>query len=151
ALGLSYVSNVIVGGSVTRVTAFADTHVENVSGGVAIGGDNTPVVGGVLESMADASGNRLTPGDLGTVLTPGAAFSFTHGADSGTIEYSGPGTLVWDAAGGRLVLINTTMQTDVTVTSESGHLSSFRIVSNDDASVGRLEVNSNLRGDSDIF
>src|SRR5690606_2752875 len=34
---------------------------------------------------------------------------------------------------------------------ESGHLSSFRIISNDDASVGRLEVNSSLRGASDIY
>src|SRR5690606_38310477 len=145
SLGLSYISNVIVGGSVTDVSAHADSNVENVSAGITTGGHNTPVVGNVLEPVMQA------PGQIGTVITPGAPFNFTHGADSGTIEYSGPGTLVWDAAGGRLVLINTTMQTDVTVTSESGHLSSFRIISNDDASVGRLEVNSSLRGASDIY
>jgi hypothetical protein len=144
-LGLSYISNVQIGGSVTDVSAHADSHVESVTAGVTTGGDNTPVVGNVLEPVTQA------PGEIGTVLTPGAAFNFTHGADSGTILYTGPGTAVWDAAGGRLVLINTTMQTDVTVTSDSGHLSSFRIVSNDDASVGRLEINSNLRGASDIY
>lgn len=150
ALGLSYISNVQIGGAVTDVTALADTDVGPVSPGVITGGDDRADVIGGLEPVIDSSGNRVAPDALGTVLTPGAAFSFTRGADTGTILYTGPGAVVWDAAGGRLVLITTTTDTNVTITSDTGHLNNFRIQTNDDASVGRLEINSSLRGDSDI-
>jgi hypothetical protein len=155
ALGFSWIRQVTIGGAATNVSAHADsglTTTSTGSGTVAIGGRNTAVEGGVLESVQIPRDTNGVPmfDQLGQVLTQGATFNFTSGTQTGTITYSGPGTVVWNQAQRRLMLLNTTLATTVTVTSNDGFLSNFNVVSNDDASVGTLAINPGLFGQSTV-
>jgi hypothetical protein len=149
ALGLSYVQNVTIAGAVSNVTAFADSGLTSATAGVVIGGRDTPVVGGVLEAVLVTRDGNGVPiwSELGTVLADGVAFDF----GGGTITYTGPGVVVWDAANNRLLLLNTTLRTNVTVTSTSGTLADFDIVSNDDAMAGIIDIQASLTGSSSII
>lgn len=152
ALGFSWIKEVFVGGTPTNVRAFADSGQTTVSPGIAIGGRNSPVVDGLLAPILvdrDASGVPIFS-QLGEVLVPGQAFNFTHGSESGTILFTGPGVAIWNEGQGRLILANTTLASSLTVTSNTGTLTNFRIISNDDASLGLLDVQANLLGASRI-
>lgn len=152
ALGISWVREVTVGGTVTNVRAFADSGMTTASPGIAIGGRNTPVEGGLLAPiLVDRDGNGVPIwSQLGTVLTPGQAFNFSFGGSNGTILYTGPGTVIWNQDQGQITLANTTLASSLTVTSNNGQLNNFRIISNDDASLGTLNVQANLLGTSRI-
>lgn len=152
ALGFSWVSNVTVGGTVTNVRASADSGATTASAGIAIMGRDTPVVDGVLAPiLVDRDPNGVPIfSQLGTVIPQGQAFAFANGSETGTITFSGPGTAIWNQAQGRLILANTTLASSLTVTSDNGTLTNFRIISNDDASLGLLDVQANLVGDSRI-
>ncbi|MEQ9096848.1 MAG: hypothetical protein RIE32_11355 [Phycisphaerales bacterium] len=151
-LGVSVIGSVTANGAVTNVSAFADTGLPTRSAGITTGGQASPVVGGslfMLPFVADQSSFDFST--LGEVIASGSSISFTRGAASGTISFSGPGTAVWDAAGGRLLLISTGINSSVTVTSDTGALEDFSILSNDDASVGRIDVQAVMFGDSNII
>ena len=150
-LGVSVIEGVTVNGTVTNVSAHADTGLPNRSAGITTGGQATPVVGDSLAQLsfvADQSSFDFST--IGEVIASGSSINFTRGAASGTISFSGPGTAVWDAAGGRLVLISTGINSNVTVTSDTGALEDFNILSNDDASMGRIEVQAVMFGNSNI-
>lgn len=151
ALGVSVIDGVTVNGAVTNVSAHSDTGLPNRSAGITTGGQATPVVGdslAMLSFVADQSGFDFSA--LGEVIASGTSLNFTRGAASGTISFSGPGTAVWDAAGGRLLLISTGINSNVTVTSDTGALEDFSILSNDDASIGRIDVQAVMFGNSNI-
>lgn len=151
ALGVSVIDGVTVNGAVTNVSAHSDTGLPNRSAGITTGGQATPVVGdslAMLSFVADQSGFDFSA--LGEVIASGTSLNFTRGAASGTISFSGPGTAVWDAAGGRLLLISTGINSNVTVTSDTGALEDFSILSNDDASIGRIDVQAIMFGNSNI-
>ncbi|UYV11783.1 MAG: hypothetical protein NCW75_10795 [Phycisphaera sp.] len=150
-LGVSVIDGVTVNGTVTNVSAHADTGLPNRSAGITTGGQATPVVGDSLATLsfvADQSSFDFST--LGEVIASGTSISFTRGAASGTISFSGPGTAVWDAAGGHLLLISTGINSNVTITSDTGALEDFSILSNDDASMGRIEVQAVMFGNSNI-
>jgi len=150
-LGVSVIEGVTVNGTVTNVSAHADTGLPNRSAGITTGGQNTPVVGDTLARLSFvADQSTFDFSTLGEVIASGTSINFTRGAASGTISFSGPGTAVWDAAGGRLVLISTSVNSNVTVTSDTGALEDFSILSNDDASMGRIEVQAVMFGNSNI-
>jgi hypothetical protein len=151
ALGVSVITNVTVNGTITNVSAFADTGQPNRSAGITTGGQASPVVGGslfMLPFIADQSSFDFST--LGEVIASGSSINFTRGAASGTISFSGPGTAVWDAAGGRLLLISTGIDSSVTVTSDTGALEDFSILTNDDASIGRIDVQAVMFANSNI-
>jgi hypothetical protein len=75
------------------------------------------------------------------------AFNFTWAGVSGTILFTGPGTAYWDAVAGRVSLVNTRLNTDITITA-NGTLTNFKVVSNDDASMSKITINAGLAGDS---
>lgn len=150
-LGVSVIGNVSVGGAIDNVSAFTDTGQPNRTAGITTGGQATPVVGGslfMLPFVADQSSFDFST--LGEVIASGTSIDFTRGAASGTISFSGPGTAVWDEAGGRLILISTGINSSVTVTSDTGALEDFSILSNDDASMGRIDVQAVMFGNSNI-
>lgn len=150
-LGVSVIGNVTVNGAINNVTAFTDTGLPNRSAGITTGGQSTPVVGGslfMLPFVEDQSTFDFST--LGEVIPSGSSVEFTRGAASGTISFSGPGTAVWDEAGGRLILISTSINSNVTVTSDTGALEDFSILSNDDASIGRIDVQAVMFGNSSI-
>jgi len=151
ALGVSVVEDVFVGGAVTSVSAHADTGLPTRSAGITTGGQATPVVGDQLLRLGfTPDQSAFDFASLGEVVASGGSLEFTRGSATGTISLSGPGRAVWDAAQGRLLLIGTTIASDVTVTSSTGALEDFDIITNDDASVGRLDVRAIVFGDSDL-
>ncbi|MFN0133516.1 MAG: beta strand repeat-containing protein [Phycisphaerales bacterium] len=139
ALGISYIREVTAGGSVIDTAAFADSPTLTTSVGVMKFGTNFPLADTDLNSGAA----------VGTQLTEGFVFNFTHNGVSGNIVYTGPGTVYWDAAAGKVRLVNTKLTTTLTVNAPAT-LTNFDISTNDDASMGQITVNANLAGDSDI-
>ncbi|MEO1008132.1 MAG: hypothetical protein AAFX79_06175 [Planctomycetota bacterium] len=153
AMGISIIQTVTVGGAVTNVSAHTDTGLPNATAGITTGGQATPVAGGALATIGFvADQSTFDFASLGTVLTAGEAFEFTRGVATGTITFSGPGTAIWDAAQGRLLLVSTSIASTVQISNVStGALEDFDIITNDDASIGRIDVDAVLFGDSDII
>ena len=89
-------------------------------------------------------------GAAGTAITAGSPFSFTHGAETGTITFTGVGAAYWDAANGRVILDRTSTASNLTVTSDSGSLTDFVITTTNDASVEQINILADLLGDSRI-
>lgn len=138
-LGRSFVQSVTVAGTKTGVSVYSETASPSVSGGITIGG--------LSNAVADAD---IFQGDASLFTLVGTSHGFTLGADSGTISFAGPGSARWDAAGGRVILVNTTTESSLTVTSSTGTLTDFDIVSVDDASIGTVTINADVSGDSDL-
>lgn len=150
-LGVSFIEGVTVNGTVTNVSAHADTGLPNRSAGITTGGQASPVVGGRLFMLPFVENQEdFDFSSLGEVIPSGSSIDFTRGAASGTISFSGPGTAVWDEDGGRLLLISTGINSNVSVTSDTGALENFSILSNDDASMGRIDVQAVMFGNSNI-
>lgn len=141
ALGLSTITTLALTSVGAGVSAFGDS----LSASVA--GDSRFVRGGTtLPSLnLDLDTGTGTPG---TSFTGTRVFSF-GGADV-TITVAGPGQAFFNEGTGRLTLRNTTSATNVTVSSSTGSLANFDVVTNDDASLGTLAINADLSGDSDI-
>jgi hypothetical protein len=139
-MGISYVREVLVGGSVTNTTVYADSPTLSVSPGVVRAGSD------FMQRDADLHDGTA----VGVQLTAGVPFTFTWNGAEATVNYTGPGRIYWDESTGRLLLVNTSLFTNVVVSSSTGALRDFRIVSNDNASMGLLQVNANLFGDSKI-
>ena len=161
ALGISYIGSVSVGGAVTDVTAHSDSNFPQLAPGITTAGQATPEAGlvGITNPATDApiGVNDIAVvrpdvlSDLGEEIPSGGSLQFTRGAANGTIFFSGPGSAYWNADTGRLLLVNTTIGTSITVTSDTGALEDFDIITNDDASLGTIDVQAVLFGDSDIF
>lgn len=139
--GHSYVNSVSVSGAISNTSVFADSHIDFASPGIATAGLNFALLDPEIEDMLE------TPGVL---ITPGVPFAFSAGGDTGTILFTGPGTAFWDEAGNRVVLVSTTLASELRVSADDFGLTDFDIVTNDDASVGLIHVIADLLGDSDI-
>jgi hypothetical protein len=144
-LGISYIRTVTFGGTITNVTAFADSPTLTASSGIVLGGTGAPV--------ADADVSDGTP--AGVPLVSGVALHTTYNGDNLTILFSGPGTAFFDAATGRVLLINTKLNSNLTVTgttpdNDTATLTNFKIATNNNASMGQITVNANLNGDSRV-
>lgn len=77
--------------------------------------------------------------------------AFTWGADTGTIFFAGPGQAFWDPTTGRVVVYNADLSSALTVISDTGRLTDFDIVTNDDCSIGNVVIQASLFGDSNII
>ncbi len=139
ALGLSTIGSVSTG-SASNVFAIADTSIGATSSGIVRGGTGRPV----------NDSQVLKTETTGTAIANGVATPFAINGNSGTITITGPGTARLDAANNRITLQATTGATNVTINSTSGVFNDFNIVSFDDASIGTLQINTSLSGDSDI-
>lgn len=138
ALGISFIRQATFGGGVTNVSAFADSPTLNASAGVQLGGTTF--------QTADPD---LVPGPVGTQVPTGVATSYNV-AGGVTILFTGRGRAFFDINTRTLALVNTGLDSSVTVTAASGSLTDFRIVTNDDASMGSIIVQGALDGDSRI-
>lgn len=143
APGVSFVNAVVTSGEMTAVSAISDSFGLQAIAETRLAkfGTNFP------NSDPDIDPGFGTPG---TPIASGGSLSFTWGADTGTIFFSGPGEAFWDAAGGRVVLRNTSLASNVSIYSDTGSLTDFSVVTNDDASVGALYIQSSLFGNSKI-
>jgi len=140
-LGTSYVRAVTFGTGVSNVSVFADSPTLTVSAGVQRFGTNFTLADGDLNNGSSVPGGGITAG---------VPFAFNlPGGISGTITFTGPGQAYYDNVGRRILLVNTSFVSTLSVTA-NGTLTDFDIVTNDDASIGTLVVNAPLAGDSDI-
>jgi hypothetical protein len=143
ALGISFVRSVTAGGSVNNVSVFADSPTLTVSPGVVRAGTDRPIADPDIASGVPSPSDQAIPGD-------GSAFAFTWGGASGTIRFTtDKGGAFWDPATGQITLVNTSLNSQLIVGADNT-LANFRIVSNDDASMGLVQVDTNLAGDSRI-
>lgn len=150
AFGKSRTNRIQIGGTIDNVSAYSDAFSfsgGNVSNGIDRSGTRRPV-----------DDPQIAPGiPAGATLIPvGTTFTFSYAGGSGTITLTdsdpAPATgAYWDASTGTLTIIKTDKNSDVLVTSDSGTLNNFDIVSNDDSSLGSLTIAANLTGDSDII
>lgn len=140
-LGISYVREMTIGGAVGsgNVRVYADSPTLTASPGVIRAGTNFATQD---TSLHDGSA-------VGVLVTPDTPLTFTWGGVTGTILYTGSGAVRWDGATGRVLLFTTSLNTDLTITAD-GTLNNFRILSNDDASIGVIRVQTNLAGASEI-
>lgn len=143
APGVSVVDTVITTGPMTAVFAVSDAY------GVQASAESRLVRSGLDMQNEDPD---IDPGfpNPGVEIVSGSSLAFTHGSDTGRIFFAGPGQAFWNQAQGRLILRNTTLDSALTVFSDTFVLSDFDIVSNDDASMGSIYVGASLLGDSEI-
>lgn len=140
-LGTSYVRTVTFGAAVLNVSVFADSPTLTVSPGVQRFGTNFTLADGDLNNGSSVPGGGITAG---------VPFAFNlPGGITGTITFTGPGQAYYDNVGRRVLLVNTSFLSTLSVTA-NGTLTDFDIVTNDDASIGTLVVNAPMAGDSDI-
>ncbi|GAB5496721.1 MAG: hypothetical protein Phyf2KO_18010 [Phycisphaerales bacterium] len=133
-------------------------------------GRNASSADGLIESLAGAfSGGSIDLSNIGTVVDFGTVQTFAWNGTTFTVEaLSTDGSanadaargIVWDASRGRLILANTRLEDGVIVSVVDNdnnpatplpELIDFDIVSNDEASIGLIQINGNLRGGSDII
>lgn len=142
-IGSSSVGAVSVGGSGAGSSVYTDTFLAGATSGgkLAWGGPHRPVNNPDIPSAV-----------TGTQLTKGSAFSFSTGAGSGTILFTGPGNAYFDAANSRVILDHTTTASELVVHADGDHtLTGFDIVSTEGASVGLIRLETyGVYGDSDI-
>jgi len=143
--GLSSIGSVTVtGGAIVATTAFADAAVTTASAGVT---RNT----GALP--ADARTFTGSTAGFTQFTATGLAVTTTFG-ENVRLVFAGPGQAFWDAANNRVVLINSTLGSSLRVdpiapaTALTTTLTNFGIVSNDDASLGSLIINAQLRSNT---
>lgn len=143
-MGISYVREVFVGGTVSNVSVYADSPTVSASNGIVLAGSN----------FTQRDPDIHPGGPIGTEIpNNGTPFTFTWNGDTVTATFTtlnNRGRAFWDADTGRLVLVNTGLFSNLTVSSASGRLTDFAIVSNDNASMGTIRVLASLFGDSKI-
>jgi hypothetical protein len=151
------------GTTITPVVQNSDATLNNA-------GRNAANEGGLLESLTGAFvGSMIDLSNLGTVIDFGTTSTFAWNGTTFTVEATSTDGganadaargIVWDSARGRLILANTRLADGVIVTildndnnpsTPLPELIDFDIVSNDESSIGLIQVNGNLRGGSDII
>ncbi|MEX2219546.1 MAG: hypothetical protein WD749_12405 [Phycisphaerales bacterium] len=141
-LGISFVREVTAGGAVTNVAVLADSPTLVASPGIVRAGTNFP-----LEDPDLSNGD---PGAGAILLPNGGTLNFNWGGVAGTISFTtDKGQGFWNPTTGQISLINTSLNTELIVNA-GATLNNFRIVSNDDASMGLVRVNTSLAGSSVI-
>lgn len=138
ALGFSNVAAVSIAGAGNDVTVYADNIADSIKSNskITTRGTNFKHVEPLIRT---GTGKNISAG--GT--------SFLHKGVSGTISFSGPGTAVWNKSAGTLFIKDSTLASSLIITADST-LTDFDIVTNDDASLGILDVRVDLAGDSDV-
>lgn len=147
--GLSFVRNVLISGAIANVSVYSDWPVQNVPPGVTLGGSNAPPMDPRIAGGAPAGGVQLSGGGASATFSTASGEAFTVAFQAG-----GAGARAyWDAAGNRIVLINTSAASTLSVSAtppggQPKQLTDFRVVTNDDATVGSIAIDANLLGDS---
>lgn len=134
ATGLSSVNTIAVAGSVTNASVYADSLAASVAN--------------------DNRFNRVTSivnaDNLINLAANPTGISFTGARTFGTLSFTitGPGNASYDQATNRLFILNTTSATTLSIAATSGAINNFTLISNDDASLGTLNVQSTVTGAS---
>jgi hypothetical protein len=139
--GLSRINTLNITGTITNTSAFGDQLSSQVSGNSHItkGGTNLP----------NTNPQVVTGNPVGTQFSGTRTFNNINGSNV-TINFTGAGQAFFDAASATLTLRGTNSSSNLTVSSSTGSLSDFDVVTTDDASLGTVKVQATLKGDSDF-
>lgn len=140
AIGLSSINTLQIGSVGPGVSAYADSFSSSVSS------DNRYFKSGHTTT------NPLLDNGLGA---PGTQFTgsrtFAYSGGNVTFNLSGPGTAFFNASTGRLTLRGTTTGSNLSISSGTGTIADLDVVTNDDASLGNVNVSAALTGNSDFI
>lgn len=144
-LGTSFIRAITAGGGVANVVALADSPTVEATAGILLAGTSFG------NADPDVS-NGFLPG---TLLTSGVTLNTALDGNSLAVTFTGRGRASYDAATRTITLVNTGLNSTLSVTARNSQggvadLAGFRIVTNDDASMGQITVDANLLGDSRI-
>ncbi|MGP1273457.1 MAG: hypothetical protein ACTS22_08990 [Phycisphaerales bacterium] len=162
-VGLSIVDQITILGTQTNVTVNADRAAAFVNGTnvrASNFGGRAPNADGLLAPLTDAFvGGSIDLSQLGTLVPRNGSQVFTWNGTSFRVNWNAPAPtsaaeaagqgVVWDASTGTLILANTRITHDVTITvldndANAGtalpSLIDFNIRSNDEASIGTLRI-----------
>lgn len=138
AIGLSTIGTLSLGSVSSGVSVYGDTLSSSVSNDTRF----AKSTGGVNSLLDSGTG------------TPGTQFSgsqsFSYSGATVTLTLAGPGTAFFNTSTGRLTLRNTTSASNLTVSSSTGTIANFSVVTGDDASLGTLALNAALTGNSNV-
>lgn len=134
ANGLSSVNAITVGGSVTNASVYADSLSASVAN----------------DNRFNRVTNMVNADNLINIAAARGGVSFTGSRTFGNMTFTiaGPGTLSYDQATNRLLVLDTTSATTVSIVANTGSINNFTLASNDDASLGTLNVQSTVTGNS---
>ncbi|GIK19576.1 MAG: hypothetical protein DYG93_02435 [Leptolyngbya sp. PLA2] len=140
--GVSYVGEVNVVGDVFESMVVSEGIAPGATAGGRLGvlGPSLPI------NHPDAAGSLV-----GTPVPSGGSLDFATSLNSGTIFFSGPGSVSFDSATNRVILSGTTEGSAVVVTSTNGALTNFDVVTTNFSSIGLLRIEATLFGDSDVY
>lgn len=144
AIGVSSISTVSIGGAGTDVVVSSDVLSASILGSSKL----TARAGGPVENFAGDPG-IVTSAPVGT-LVPVGGLIVNYGGATLTLSLAGAGQAFWNQGAGRLTLSGTTMTSVLTVASNTGTVADFDIVSTNNASIGTMNIQTDLTGDSDI-
>ncbi len=143
ANGKSRIDGVTVNGPALDTTAFADNGLGPTSPGVVRGG---PGLGQAEPDKVLEAPPRDNPIAQNTPTT----FTTLAGEEF-TVTWSGPGRVHFVQSEGLLALVNTTLESSVTVDVPGAKLTDFNIISNDGANANTVLVRSNMFGNSGFY
>lgn len=112
---------------------------------------------GLQPANPDLFQGTRPPGSV--VITPGVVFSFTSPFNQkAQVLFNGPGNAYYDSANNRIVLLDTTLESSLTVqgrkngrNNSNAQLKDFLIVGSNNASLGTLILRVFLKRDSNVF
>jgi hypothetical protein len=151
--GLSRIEKLALSGSVTNTSAFADQLSSSVAGDNRLirGGTNLPVTPvPTFPGEPPSNDNKTIDNNVYQVFSGTKTFKNINGADI-TVAFSGPGTVSFDPGTNRIVLTNTNSSSNLTISSSTGTINNFDVISNDDASMGTIKFQTAVTGDSDLI
>ncbi len=140
ALGQSVIENFSVAGNSSNVSLSADRFGAGVN-------RNAFTTFGAAFNVAD---NQIVNSGFPGTNIPATGLNFTFKGRSGTLTFVGAGQARWDAANGRVILRNTDLTSSLVVTANGGELKDFDVVSKDNASIGVLDIQARLIGNSSV-
>lgn len=142
APGTSSVGQVF-GNTIINVSAFADGPLGATSAGIVRGGNGLTQAQPDLIAPATGSINEIE-------MVSGVQFAFTtQNGENGVALFTGPGRVFWDPTINQIRLLNPTSASALTVTGQgNARLTNFLIRSNTNTSLGTLNVQATLRGNS---
>lgn len=140
AIGLSSIGALSLGTVSTGVSAFGDSLSTSVTNDNRFTKGGTAAVNSLLDSGTGTPGTQFT-----------GSQTFAYSGANVTINLSGPGTAFFNTSTGRLTLRNTTSSSNLTVSSSTGTINNFDVVTNDDASLGTVNITAALTGSSDFI
>lgn len=146
APGLASIHGVTLRGAASDIVASADRFTGRMDPRIVLTGPGLTPVEGRLDLGVGTPGVEL----------PANGITFAYSGSSVTARLFGPGQAFWDSTTGRLTIRSTTQSSRLVVSATpltaglTLPLANFDIVSNDDASLGLLQINAALGAGSDI-